>query len=203
MQFVYSHAHDEAQGRGRRSQRVRRRRAAAPAARPPGRRDRRADRRLQRRRAARRAPAAPGAAGRPGPRGDHRRVLAGHDVVFLALPHGQSARDRRGAAATTRGDRLRRRLPAHRRRRPGTSSTAATHAGTWPYGLPELPGQRGAAARRHADRRARLLPDRLDAGARAGRRRRARRRPDVVVVAASGTCGAGKARQAAPARLAR
>ena len=76
---------------------------------------------------------------------------------------------------------LRRRLPARRRRPPGRASTAATHAGTWPYGLPELPGAR-ERARRRATRIAepRLLPDRgrPSALAPAARRRagRARRR---------------------------
>ena len=78
-------------------------------------------------------------------------------------------------------------------RPPGSSSTAATHAGTWPYGLPELPGQREQLAGATPDRRPRLLPDRLDAGPRARRRRRPGRRRDVVVVAATGTSGAGKA----------
>ena len=39
------------------------------------------------------------------------------------------------------------------------------HAGSWPYGLPELADQREQLRRRHPDRRARLLPDRLHAGA--------------------------------------
>src|SRR6478752_3323239 len=50
--------------------------------------------------------------------------LAGHDVVFLALPHGQSA-----ALADA-----------------WTSFYGGEHAGTWPYGLPELPGQRARLA---------------------------------------------------------
>ena len=68
-------------------------------------------------------------------------LLAGHDVVFLGLPHGHSA-----ALADQLGDdtliidcgadfRL-------------TDSAAwerfygSPHAGSWPYGLPELPGGR-------------------------------------------------------------
>ena len=57
----------------------------------------------------------------------------------------------------------------------GRSSTAATTPGTWPYGLPELPGQRDQLARRTPDRRPRLLPDRLHPGPGPGRRRRAGR----------------------------
>ena len=68
-------------------------------------------------------------------------VLAGHDVVFLGLPHGQS-----GAIAAELGDDVvvidcgadfRLDDPAEWERFYG-----GTHAGTWPYGLPELPGQR-------------------------------------------------------------
>ena len=69
----------------------------------------------------------------------------GHDVVFLALPHGESAAlaaqlpddPWSSTAAPTTGSTT---------RPPGSAATAAEHAGTWPYGLPELPGQRDAAA---------------------------------------------------------
>jgi N-acetyl-gamma-glutamyl-phosphate reductase len=78
-------------------------------------------------------------------------VLSGHDVVFLALPHGQSAQIARALPDDTvvidcgADFRL-------------TDETAWTtfyggeHAGSWPYGLPELAGQREllAAARRIA-----------------------------------------------------
>ncbi|MDQ6739131.1 MAG: N-acetyl-gamma-glutamyl-phosphate reductase, partial [Actinomycetota bacterium] len=67
--------------------------------------------------------------------------LAGHDVVFLALPHGASAE-------------IARQLPAdtlvidagadHRLEDPAAWEKfyGSAHAGTWPYGLPELPGHR-------------------------------------------------------------
>jgi N-acetyl-gamma-glutamyl-phosphate reductase len=68
-------------------------------------------------------------------------VLGGHDVVFLALPHGHSA-----ALAEQLGDdtlivdcgadfRL---TDASLWKR----FYGSAHAGSWPYGLPELPGQR-------------------------------------------------------------
>jgi len=72
-------------------------------------------------------------------------TLAGHDVVFLALPHGQSA-----AVAAQ--------LPAetvvidcgadHRLVDPAAWEKfyGGAHPGTWPYGLPELPGARSALA---------------------------------------------------------
>ena len=114
-------------------------------------------------------------------------------MVFLALPHGQSGAlaaallgdDRSwSTAAPTSGCATR---PS------GSSSTAATHAGTWPYGLPELPGQRDALARRPPDRRTRLLPDGRPPSPSRPRWPPAWSTPDVVVVAASGTSGAGKA----------
>lgn len=71
--------------------------------------------------------------------------LAGHDVVFLALPHGTSA-----AIAEQLGDDVvvidagadfRLKDPAAWEKFYGSA-----HAGTWPYGLPELPGAREALA---------------------------------------------------------
>ena len=105
-------------------------------------RDRRADRELQR-----------GAAGWAGcsrtccrwPTGcwsrRRPRCSPGHDVVFLALPHGAVRRRRRAARPRRARRRLRRRLPARRRRPPGRRFYGSPHAGTWPYGLPELPGR--------------------------------------------------------------
>ncbi|HEX3649989.1 MAG TPA: N-acetyl-gamma-glutamyl-phosphate reductase [Pseudonocardiaceae bacterium] len=78
-------------------------------------------------------------------------VLAGHDVVFLALPHGRS-----GAIAAALGpDVLVVDCGAdHRLADPADWDRwyGGTHAGTWPYGLPELPGARDelAGARRIA-----------------------------------------------------
>jgi N-acetyl-gamma-glutamyl-phosphate reductase len=117
--------------------------------------------------------------------------LAGHDAVFLALPHGHSA-----ALATE--------LPEdtvvidcgadHRLVDPGAWQRwyGGDHAGTWPYGLPELPGTREKlrGARRVAVPGCyptvvslALVPA-LAAGLVA---------PDVVVTAVSGTSGAGRA----------
>src|SRR4051812_13836741 len=118
-------------------------------------------------------------------------VLAGHDVVFLALPHGRS-----GELAAQLGDDVvvvdcgadfRLRDAGEWERFYG-----GTHAGTWPYGLPELPGQRErlAGATRIAvpgcypTVSTLSLAPAVAAGVVT---------PDVVVVAASGTSGAGKA----------
>ncbi|MGG8409022.1 N-acetyl-gamma-glutamyl-phosphate reductase [Streptomyces sp. 12297] len=118
-------------------------------------------------------------------------VLAGHDVVFLALPHGQSA-----AVAAQLGDET---LVVDmgadfRLKDAGDWETfyGSPHAGTWPYGLPELPGGRAALA--GAKRVAvpgcyptavtlALLPAYADGLA----------EPEAVIVAATGTSGAGKA----------
>ncbi|MGZ5405970.1 MAG: N-acetyl-gamma-glutamyl-phosphate reductase [Nocardioides sp.] len=120
-------------------------------------------------------------------------TLAGHDVVVLGLPHGQS-----GPLAAALGDDIvvidcgadfRLEDAALWEQFYG-----GDHAGSWPYGLPELPGQRAllAGARRIAvpgcyptistlTMVPALIAGLVD--------------PDVVVVAASGTSGAGKAAQ--------
>lgn len=118
-------------------------------------------------------------------------VLTGHDVVFLALPHGHSAAlaDQLGPDTlvidcgadfrlTDAGDWER--------------FYGSAHAGTWPYGLPEVPGAREQlrGARRIAvpgcyptAALLALLPalaeDLIE--------------PNVNVVAVSGTSGAGRA----------
>lgn len=63
--------------------------------------------------------------------------LAGHDVVVLALPHGASGE----IAAQLDHDVLAIDLGADHRLVSGEDWTAfygSTHAGTWPYGMPEL-----------------------------------------------------------------
>ncbi|MFC6286474.1 N-acetyl-gamma-glutamyl-phosphate reductase [Nocardioides sp. GCM10027113] len=118
-------------------------------------------------------------------------VLAGHDVVFLGLPHGQS-----GEIARQLGDDVvvidcgadfRLTDPAA-----WEAFYGGEHAGSWPYGLPELPGARDALA--GATRVAvpgcyptvstLTIAPAVAAGL---------VEPEVVVVAASGTSGAGKA----------
>ena len=118
--------------------------------------------------------------------------LAGHDVVFLALPHGASAAVAEALDPETLvvdcGADFRLTDPAAWERFYGSP-----HAGSWPYGLPELPGQRAvlAGARRIAvpgcyptSATLALLPA-IQHGLTDAR--------DTVVVAASGPSGAGKA----------
>jgi N-acetyl-gamma-glutamyl-phosphate reductase len=118
-------------------------------------------------------------------------VLAGHDVVFLALPHGHSGEIAEQLGPQTLvidcGADFRLTDPGDWRRFYGSD-----HAGSWPYGLPELPGGRDRL--REARRIAvpgcyptaallALLPgvaaDLIE--------------PAVTVVAVSGTSGAGRA----------
>jgi N-acetyl-gamma-glutamyl-phosphate reductase len=118
-------------------------------------------------------------------------TLAGHDVVFLALPHGKSAE----LAAQLGDDTVVIDCGAdHRLNDPEawTRWYGGTHAGSWPYGLPELPGARDAlrGARRVAvpgcypTAVSLALAPALAAGI---------ADPEVVVTAVTGTSGAGKA----------
>ncbi|WFR85139.1 N-acetyl-gamma-glutamyl-phosphate reductase [Arthrobacter sp. Y-9] len=118
--------------------------------------------------------------------------LAGHDVVFLALPHGASAEI---AAQLPEGTLVIDAGADHRLEDAAAWEKfyGSPHAGTWPYGLPELPGQREKL--RGSKRIAvpgcyptsALLA--LTPGFAAG----LLEPQDVVIVSASGTSGAGKA----------
>jgi N-acetyl-gamma-glutamyl-phosphate reductase len=121
-------------------------------------------------------------------------TLAGHDVVFLGLPHGQS-----GALAEALAERdpdvvvidcgadFRLEDTATWERFYGSD-----HAGTWPYGLPELPGQRDRLRGAHRVAVPGCYPTistlTLAPAVAAGVVTN-----ELVVVAASGTSGAGKA----------
>src|SRR3954451_15504474 len=116
--------------------------------------------------------------------------LSGHDVVFLGLPHGQSATVAKALPDETVvidcGADFRLTDP-----QAWETFYGGDHAGSWPYGLPELAGQREqlAGATRIAvpgcypTSVTLALAPALAAGL-VG--------PEVVVVAASGTSGAGK-----------
>jgi N-acetyl-gamma-glutamyl-phosphate reductase len=118
-------------------------------------------------------------------------TLVSHDVVFLALPHGNSAALAEQLSAETLiidcGADFRLTDAAAWERFYGT-----THAGSWPYGLPELPGERERlrGARRIAVPgcypTAALLA--LSPAMAEGLIE-----PAVTVVAVSGTSGAGRA----------
>jgi N-acetyl-gamma-glutamyl-phosphate reductase len=127
--------------------------------------------------------------------GTEAAVLAEADVVFLALPHGQSAALAAALpTAVTVVD-----LGADHRLGDAAAWEryyGGPHAGCWPYGLPELPGARAAlvGAARIANPGcyptavALALAPLLAAGL--------VEPADLVVVAASGTSGAGRAAKA-------
>ncbi|MGE5827969.1 MAG: N-acetyl-gamma-glutamyl-phosphate reductase [Micromonosporaceae bacterium] len=118
-------------------------------------------------------------------------TLATADLVFLALPHGESARLAAALPAPVKVVDL---GADHRLEDPAAWARyySGPHAGAWTYGLPELPGQRAAIA--SADRVAvtgcyavatiLALAPLLRSGLASA--------DDVVVVAASGTTGAGR-----------
>lgn len=121
-------------------------------------------------------------------------VLDGHDVVFLGLPHGQSGALAEELTARNADVVV---IDCGADFRLDDAETwqrfyGSDHAGTWPYGLPELPGQRDAL---RGSKRVAVpgcyptvstltIAPAIVAGVVTG---------DVVVVAASGTSGAGKA----------
>ncbi|MGW1539723.1 N-acetyl-gamma-glutamyl-phosphate reductase [Streptomyces sp. NPDC002309] len=118
-------------------------------------------------------------------------VLAGHDVVFLALPHGESAAvaEQLGpeVLVVDMGADFRLRDAGDWERFYGSP-----HAGTWPYGLPELPGARAALEGSKRVAVPGCYPTAVSLalfpayGAGLAE-------PEAVIVAASGTSGAGKA----------
>ncbi|GAA6527018.1 N-acetyl-gamma-glutamyl-phosphate reductase [Intrasporangium sp. DVR] len=127
-------------------------------------------------------------------------VLSGHDLVFLALPHGHSAA-------------LAEQLPADvavidcgadfrlESADAWTEFYDTSHAGAWPYGMPELttgrtePGGKQRGALRGARRIAvpGCYPTAVSLALAPGLGAGVLLPDDIVVVAASGTSGAGKA----------
>lgn len=125
-------------------------------------------------------------------------VLRGHDVVFLALPHGESGEIAKALQTESAevvvidcGADFRLADAGEWEKFYGSS-----HAGTWPYGLPELPSISGQSNREklvgaknvavpgcYPTISSLALAPAVAAGL---------IEPDVVVVAASGTSGAGK-----------
>ncbi|MFF4931696.1 N-acetyl-gamma-glutamyl-phosphate reductase [Streptomyces griseofuscus] len=117
--------------------------------------------------------------------------LAGHDVVFLALPHGQSA-----AVAERLGpDVLVIDMGADFRLKDAADWEkfyGSPHAGTWPYGLPELPGARAALTGTKRIAVPGCYPTAATLALFPAYAARIAE-PEAVIVAASGTSGAGKA----------
>jgi N-acetyl-gamma-glutamyl-phosphate reductase len=118
-------------------------------------------------------------------------VLAGHDVVFLALPHGKSAE----LAARLGGGVLVIDCGADHRLVDAWAWErwyGGEHAGSWPYGLPELPNQRQELIGVKRVAVPGCYPT-VSSLALAPAIAADLVEPEVVIVAVSGTSGAGKA----------
>ncbi|KRE44151.1 N-acetyl-gamma-glutamyl-phosphate reductase [Knoellia sp. Soil729] len=123
-------------------------------------------------------------------------TLSGHDVVVLALPHGHSAAVAEGLdEETVIVD-----CGADFRLRSETDWTTfydTPYAGSWAYGLPELALAGGGRARTDIEGRHRVAvpgcyPTAVSLALAPGLAAGVVEPDDVVVVAASGTSGAGK-----------
>ena len=124
------------------------------------------------------------------------QTLAGHDVVFLALPHGASA----ALVAQLPDEVIVIDCGADYRLTDAQQWQhfyGSNHAGTWPYGLPELPlplGHKGREALSGARRIAipGCYPTACTLALAPGFVAGVLEPADVIIVAASGTSGAGK-----------
>jgi N-acetyl-gamma-glutamyl-phosphate reductase len=124
-------------------------------------------------------------------------VLAGHDVVVLALPHGASA----GLVAELPEDVVVVDCGADFRLADAAAWTefyGTGHAGSWPTGLPELVLAGGGKQREHLAGARRIAipgcyPTALGLALAPGFAADLLEPDDVVAVAASGTSGAGRA----------
>jgi N-acetyl-gamma-glutamyl-phosphate reductase len=122
--------------------------------------------------------------------------LVGHDVVFLALPHGHSA----ALAAQLPDDVVVIDCGADFRLESESAWDAfydTPYAGSWPYGLPELPLADGTRLRDRLDGATRIAvpgcyPTGISLALAPGLAAGVLDPHDIVVVAASGTSGAGK-----------
>lgn len=117
-------------------------------------------------------------------------TLAGHDVVFLALPHGYSAEIANELPAET----LVLDCAADFRltdARDWVKYYGNDHAGSWPYGIPEIPGRR----ERIAGSRRVAVPGCFPTGATLAVLPAVERdliEPDLNIVSITGVSGAGK-----------
>ncbi|GAB3874674.1 N-acetyl-gamma-glutamyl-phosphate reductase [Terrabacter terrigena] len=123
-------------------------------------------------------------------------TLSGHDVVFLALPHGHSAAlaAQLPEAVVVIDCGADFRLESESA---WTSFYDTAYAGSWPYGLPELPGPAGSVQRERLEGARRIAvpgcyPTGISLALAPGFAAGLLEPDDVVVVAASGTSGAGK-----------
>jgi N-acetyl-gamma-glutamyl-phosphate reductase len=123
--------------------------------------------------------------------GTSPEVLADHDVVFLALPHGASGE----IAAQLHPDTVVIDSGADFRLSEAEAWQKfyqSAHAGTWPYGLPELPGQRDKLAGARAIAAPGCYPTAATLALLPAIIHGLTPAQDVVIVAASGPSGAGR-----------
>lgn len=127
------------------------------------------------------------------------RFLAGVDVVFVALPHGHSGRVARSVVTAFGGQHpLIVDLGADHRLESSADwdqyygSTEGHHAGCWTYGLPELPGTRADIRGSRLIANPGCYPTAATIGMSALLAAGVAEPDDVVIVAASGTTGAGR-----------
>ena len=117
--------------------------------------------------------------------------LADHDVIFLALPHGQSG----ALAQWFPDDVLVVDCGADFRLADAQAWTDfydGDHAGTWPYGMPELPGARDALRNTRRIAVPGCYPTASTLALLPAAQQQLIEPTDIVIVAASGTSGAGK-----------
>jgi N-acetyl-gamma-glutamyl-phosphate reductase len=131
--------------------------------------------------------------------GDPRGALEGVDVAFVALPHGHSRRVAEAILLAMPDDHpvlvdlgADYRLSSARDWARYYGQDEQSHAGTWTYGLPELPGARAAAQRSRLIANPGCYPTAVALALGPVLASQAATGQDVVVMAASGTSGAGR-----------
>ena len=117
-------------------------------------------------------------------------VLAGHDIVFLGLPHGHSAEIGRqlGESVTVIDCAADFRL---RNKEDWDAFYGGEYAGAWPYGIPEVPGNRDKLKGSNRVAVPGCFPTTITLGALPAVAQRLIE-PDLSVIAITGVSGAGK-----------
>jgi N-acetyl-gamma-glutamyl-phosphate reductase len=130
---------------------------------------------------------------------DPRAALDGVDIVFLALPHGHSGSLARTILAAMPDDHpvlvdlgADHRLVSSADWASYYGPDAGAHAGTWTYGLPEIPGARAAIGASRSIANPGCYPTAVTLAMTPLIASGLAAPEDVVVVAASGTSGAGR-----------
>lgn len=117
-------------------------------------------------------------------------VLAGHDIVFLGLPHGHSAEIGRqlGESVTVIDCAADFRLP---NKEDWDAFYGGEYAGAWPYGIPEVPGNRDKLKGSNRVAVPGCFPTTITLGALPAVAQ-GLIEPDLSVIAITGVSGAGK-----------